>query len=352
MAVDSQTPDDATAPHRRRWPFVVVGLVVVLLATATVWLWNRAAAPEGISVSIAPTDYNLGEHTRMPLELTVTNRSGATLTDARLRVSLAEPGDDLPPATFHKDMYDPECGVEDPGTPPECVEAEKRAKRQDCAAHDATVACDGDIPEGTDAYAFTYRIGDLPDHDELAALVDYPDLKVRAEVRVDGTTIAEATRHIRVRLPEGYGRVDVADIPTDMALTDPASRHHDWTLTVTNDTDTDVTDATVSIQLNSGHRFAEVDSAHEGCSTDPDAGADSEVECAHVDIPAGATITIAARMNIAAGAAGRFDEYCPPGSPTVDRCRSDAAELTLLVKATAADYHGYTNAKVDLRYRD
>lgn len=345
---------------RRWWLWAGCVVVVVVLGVGlTVWVQRPNPLVGKVSVDVsAPVPLSLGKGGHGSVTVTVTNESGDELTNAELRVAIRDPGGDYPSGEFSSAMFDEECGIEDPGVEPECVKAEKRAKRQSCQTAQETgtdVICDGAIAEGDDEYVFSFSMMNLPTYEYVTGVEDFPDPTFRAVVLVDGQRIATDTVRQPVELPDEFRRIDVDGLPTDMAIDDPSSRVHEWSFRVVNDTDTDVVDATISMRMSTNDHVVDIGTARSGCERESSVGpAHDIIECPDVDIPAGAELTVDMRMNVADGAVSEFGDVCPSEPSDADDCLARAAQgvVFIFVKTDDTDTFASTRQTVTLLVDD
>lgn len=319
--------------RRRRWLWVV-GAIAVLAIGAGTTLWiQHAGNPlgEAASIDLKPAKLVVQGEGLKQVKATVSNDTGHKLTDAKLKFTVEDPGGDFPAVKFYKDMYDPECGIEDPGVEPECVKEEKLAKSQSCKSIDGdtlrALSCDGDIAKGDHKYAFDYHLPDQPSYEDLGSLADYPDLTIRATLTIGGTVVDTDKEQLSVQLDPAYGRVTVDDLPQDLSINDDASQLHDWSFTVKNNTDADITEATIDVRADASLGLVEIGTTHENCSLDP--GSTSNITCTDVDIPEGESTTLDMQLNVADGAAQQLANDCLPDSTdsTPEECRDQRSQF-------------------------
>lgn len=294
---------------KRRW--VRITGVVVLTVAGVVSLAGCGADKGGVvpggdrvDIDLKSPKFEMDARSSHPeWSPSIVNDTGTKLTDVELTFTIADPGGDRPPLEFDNLSAQPSeegCMDEEGEIDADCVKHDKRLKRQACDVPEPrdeeerfgrTLTCVGDIPTG-DSRILLYPTMIGLDLDNAGDFADYPDLKLSAKLTAAGQTITSASGEVAITGKEKYQRISFDGVPEEIPSDRTAPDGFDWSVTVTNDTDADLEDLEVSIQV-IYYDFIHIDSDHPGCG--PPEGFEElrgDIDCGTVDIAAGESLTI------------------------------------------------------------
>lgn len=337
----------ASFEGRTRWVVGAVAVAVLLAAAgAVVALWQPGSAKGEVAIDLDLPTYADPESS-VAWTPKVVNDSGGKLTDVEFTATLSVASGKTPPIQLSDPLAGDEdlCMEEGESTGgPECHRSAEKFKRESCevphlteeAETGVTMTCRTDLDPGGNEYQASFGFHGLSLPMEYQKLLDHPDVVVEAEVSVAGQVLDTAEEVIPVEVPDIYKRITIEDPPQDLPITDPAAKTHDWSFTVVNDTEQDLSGADVEVTMTNTVDLLEFGSTTDGC----DAGTTSlyqaeGIVCSDVDIPSGGSVTMEMTANVADGAADMFDEECYPGHNSPKRCRDEANSIDLRVVVIA-----------------
>lgn len=345
---------------KRRWAGITA--VVVLAAGGVLSLTGCGAGGGEPSIDLNLPTFDDPENGAQ-WKPKVRNDSGDMLTDVEFTANIEVAGDDEPPVA----LPDRLAGVEDmcmdtPDSEPsaDCLSSKKELERDACEVphrderveSGLSMSCDNDLKPGVNSYDAMFVIADIRLPMEHEKLRDHPDVTIHAELSVGGKVVDTAEDELSIEVPAEYDRVTLDGLPRDMSIDDPASKTHDWSVTVANDTGEDITGAGIDLEMVSNIDLFEIDPADGDCEN-VSSSIKEAVECADVDIPAGESVTVKLRLSVADGAAKRYEERCYPDRPSLEECRDEVsgADLRIAVK-TGSELFAESGAVCRVRVDD
>lgn len=207
---------------------------------------------------------------------TLTNSTGETVEDVEVEFTVSEPDGATPPVTIQQG--DPDEGGEEPY--PSCEGSDDRL----------SIRCGLTLQPGENKYPmylFRDEEVDVGEHDTVA---------VRGEAVRGDDTVDSTEGRFTIEHDPALDRVKFDGVPDSVPTDKIRPNGVDWSFTITNDTQTDITDGFIVIELyaEDGHRGLELGTEQKGCEETHDE--DEVTRCEGVPLAAGDSLTYDMRL--------------------------------------------------------